>query len=106
MAEEILKILIIQSEISWKDTDANLQRYSSLLLKAEQPVDLILLPEMFTTGFISTPEDVPENMQEKAISWLRQTAVRLNCRIAGSMIVSEDNAYYNQLISAHPFSAT
>jgi len=106
MAEEILKILIVQSEISWKDTDANLQRYSSLLLKAKQPVDLILLPEMFTTGFISTPEDIPESMQEKAISWLRHTAVKLNCRIAGSIIVSEDNTFYNQLICAHPSSET
>jgi omega-amidase len=106
MTEEVLRILIIQSAISWKDTAGNLQRYSSLMQRSEQPVDLILLPEMFTTGFISTPDDVTESMQEKALSWLKQTAVRLNCGVAGSMIVSEDNTYYNQLICAHPTSET
>lgn len=74
MAEEMLRILIIQSEILWKDTAGNLQRYTSLIQKFKHPVDLILLPEMFTTGFISTPEDISLPMQEKALSWLRQTA--------------------------------
>jgi predicted amidohydrolase len=104
VTEEILRILIIQSEISWKDTADNLQKFSSLIQKSEQEVDLILLPEMFTTGFISTPEDVPEGMQERALEWLRQTAKSKNCRIAGSMIVSEDNTFYNQLVCAHPSS--
>ena len=106
MTEEILRILIIQSEISWKDTADNLQKFSSLIQKSEQEVDLILLPEMFTTGFISTPADVPDGMQEKALEWLRQTAISKNCRIAGSMIVSEDNTVYNQLVCAHPSSET
>jgi predicted amidohydrolase len=104
MAEEVLRILIIQSEIRWKDTAGNLQMYTSLIQKPEPPVDLILLPEMFTTGFISTPEEFPEPMQEKALSWLKQTAANNNCRIAGSMIVSEDDAYYNRVICAHPSS--
>ena len=106
MTEEILRILIIQSEISWKDTAGNLQKVSSLVQKSEQSVDLILLPEMFTTGFISTPSDVPEGMQEKVLEWLRQTAKSRNCCIAGSMIVSEGNTYYNQLVCAHPSSET
>lgn len=106
MTEEILRILIIQSEISWKDTTDNLQKFSSLIQKSEQEVDLILLPEMFTTGFISTPDDVPKGMQEMALEWLRQTAKSKNCRIAGSMIVSEDNTFYNQLVCAHPSSET
>jgi omega-amidase len=106
MAEELLRILIIQSEISWKDTTGSLQRYSSLLQKSEQPVDLILLPEMFTTGFISTPDDIPPGMQEKAISWMKQTAIAKNCRVAGSMIFAEDNVYYNRLICMHPSSET
>jgi omega-amidase len=106
MTEERLRILIIQSEISWKDTAGNLQRYSFLLQNHESQVDLILLPEMFTTGFIATPADVTENMQEKALSWLRQTAASQNCRIAGSMIVAEPNTYYNRLICMHPSGET
>jgi omega-amidase len=106
MTEELLRILIIQSEIGWKDTTGNLMRYSSLLQKYEQPVDLILLPEMFTTGFIASPDDVPQSMQEKAISWMKQTAIAKNSCIAGSMIISEDNRVYNRLICAHPSSET
>jgi omega-amidase len=102
MAEELLKVLIIQSEINWKDTNANLNRYSSLLQTWDRQVDLILLPEMFTTGFISTPDEVPESMQKKTFAWMRQAASTRNCHIAGSMIVSEDNAYYNRLICMHP----
>lgn len=104
MAEEKLRILILQSEILWKDMAGNLQRYTSLIQKFKHPVDLILLPEMFTTGFISTPEDVSLPMQEKALLWLRQTAADKNCGIAGSMIVSQDNAYFNRVICAHPSS--
>jgi omega-amidase len=106
VTEEILRILIIQSEISWKNTTDNLQKYSSLIQKSEKEVDLILLPEMFTTGFISTPADVPEDTQENVLAWLRQTAKNKNCCIAGSIIVLDNNTYYNQLICAHPSSET
>ena len=104
MTAEVLRILIIQSDIIWKDTLENLRRYSSMLQSFEQQVDLILLPEMFTTGFLTVPENILEDMQEEAISWLKNVAVKRNCSIAGSLIITENHNYYNRLICAHASS--
>jgi predicted amidohydrolase len=73
-----------------------------MLRSYQQPVDLVLLPEMFTTGFLSTPEDVSQSLQEEAISWLKNVAVTSHCSIAGSLIIHENHHYYNRLICAHP----
>jgi omega-amidase len=104
MAEEILRILLIQPDIVWNNAPENLRRYSAMLQSYDQPVDLVLLPEMFTTGFITTPEDVLENMQEEAVSWMKKTAAQRNCSIAGSLVIAEDHKYYNRLIYINALS--
>jgi omega-amidase len=102
MPEELLRILIIQPDIIWKNTIENLRQYTGMLLSYQKPVDLILLPEMFTTGFILTPEDISGSMQEEAISWLKNNAVNHHCSIAGSLIIHENRNFFNRLICAHP----
>ncbi|MBN1414458.1 MAG: amidohydrolase [Bacteroidales bacterium] len=104
MTEETLRILIIQPDIIWKDTTENLRHYSSLLRAYEKPVDLILLPEMFSTGFVTNPEEISESLHDDAIQWLKNIAESRNCSVAGSVIVMENRRYYNRLICMAPDS--
>jgi len=106
MPEEILRILIIQPDIVWKNTIENLRKYTGMLHSYQKPVDLILLPEMFTTGFLSTPGDIPLDMQDEAVAWLKNNAVNGHCSIAGSLIIHENDNYYNRLMCANPAAET
>lgn len=102
MPEEFLRILIIQPDIIWKNATGNLRQYDDMIGSYQKPVDLVLLPEMFTTGFLSAPEDIPQSMQEETISWMKNIAVLHHCSIAGSLIMHENNQFYNRLICVHP----
>ncbi|MBN2273425.1 MAG: amidohydrolase [Bacteroidales bacterium] len=104
MTAEILRILILQTDIIWKDTCGNLKHFDDLLQYYNQKADLVLLPELFTTGFLMTPGDISTEMQAKAVTWLNNKAFNLNSSIAGSMIIKQNKQYYNRLICAHPSS--
>jgi omega-amidase len=106
MTAETLRILVIQPDIGWNEVTKNLDHYSSLIQDFRQPVDMILLPEMFTTGFITHPKDVTIQDQDAALSWMRKTAADCNSSIAGSMIVSEYDRFYNRLVCMHPSAET
>ena len=102
MVKEILRVLIVQPDIHWKDILHNLNHYTDLLKSFEGQVDLILLPEMFNTGYLTTPGDISPEMQQKTVSWLQEKATAYNCSIAGSMIFKQHQHYYNRLICVHP----
>ncbi len=101
MPGEVLNILIVQADIIWKDTKVNLQRYDRLMESVIQPVDLIILPEMFNTGFVTAPDEILDYNHEEVISWLRQKAELNNCSVAGSIIFIENNKYFNRLLCVH-----
>ncbi len=101
METEVLNVLLIQADIIWKDTDANLKRLGSMIESANQPVDLIILPEMFNTGFVTSPEEINNYKQDVVISWLHNQAKNKNCCIAGSIIFAENNTYFNRLLCVH-----
>lgn len=101
MAAEFLNILLLQSDIIWKDTGANLKKLDNLLKSADQPVDLIILPEMFNTGFITSPEEIIDYKPDDVISWLHYQARNNKCCIAGSIIFIENDKYFNRLLCVH-----
>jgi predicted amidohydrolase len=75
-----------------------------MLQSYDRPIDLLLLPEMFTTGFITTPEDVMKSTQNETVLWMKEVAIRLNCSIAGSFVFAVDHNYYNRLVCMHASS--
>lgn len=65
-------------------------------------VDLIILPEMFTTGFSMSPENLAEEWPGQSVKWMQQKAMAKGAAIAGSIIIEEDSKYFNRLVFAHP----
>ena len=98
---EHLKVTIIQSNIFWEDKLANLKYFEKKIDKISQ-TDLIVLPEMFTTGFTMNPEPLAETMDGKTVNWMLDLASEKKSLIVGSVIIEDDSYYYNRLIAAFP----
>jgi predicted amidohydrolase len=65
-------------------------------------VDIILLPEMFTSGFTMNPTKVAESMQGETVAWMKESASKKQAAITGSLVVEENGYYYNRLLFVHP----
>ena len=98
---EDLKIALVQTTLVWENHSANLELMDKHLAKINT-ADLIVLPEMFTTGFSMEPARVAEKMNGKTMNWLTQKAKEKNAVITGSFIVEENGKYYNRLIWMKP----
>jgi predicted amidohydrolase len=97
-----LKITLIQSNLVWENTDINLQGFDDKLDSLKLKTDLIVLPEMFNTGFTMNVDKCAETMDGKAMQWLKQKAQALQSVIAGSLLIKEKNMYFNRLIWMKP----
>jgi omega-amidase len=97
-----MKIALIQSFLSWENPKANRNYFEEKINAINEKVDLIVLPEMFTTGFTMNPKHVAETMQGKTISLLQSLAKSKNCAITGSLIIKENNNFYNRLVFVFP----
>ena len=100
MAEGI-NITLVQSDIIWEDTSANLEMYSSILKDMSESTDIVVLPEMCNTGFTMTPERVAETMDGSTISWMKAMAEQYSTLICGSVVIKEDQ-YYNRFVAVEP----
>lgn len=93
-----LKITAIQSDLHWEDVDQNLSMFSEKIDAIFESTDIIVLPEMFNTGFSMLSEKLSETMDGKSVSWMKETAMKINAVIVGSLIVEESNNFYNRLV--------
>jgi predicted amidohydrolase len=97
-----LNIALIQSEIAWHAPAENLSRFDALVRRVEGPVDLVLLPEMFATGFTMEPKSVAEVMEGTAVLRMREWASTLGADVAGSLAIVEGGHYHNRLVWVNP----
>ena len=97
-----LKLALVQTDIYWEDSGANLAMFEEKLWAMDQKVDIIVLPEMFTTGFTMNSANQAEPMNLHASKWLLQMAGQLKSIITGSVIIKEKGNYYNRLLWATP----
>ncbi|MBC2713490.1 MAG: amidohydrolase [Desulfosarcina sp.] len=97
-----LKIALIQSELVWEDHDANLCRFHEKIGLVQAGVHLIVLPEMFSTGFSMNAARLTQRMDGPAVSWMRDRSRETQADIAGSLIIEEKDHFYNRLIWAKP----
>ena len=97
-----MKVAIIQSNLIWENPAANRNLFEEKINAIDENVDLIVLPEMFTTGFTMNPLQVAESMQGETVRWLQYSARSKKAAIIGSMIVKEDGKYYNRLLFVLP----
>lgn len=94
-------VSLIQSDIIWEDKNSNLKKYQEQIDKIES-TELIVLPEMFTTGFSMSPKNISEKMDGETIQWMKQNAHKMNSAICGSIIIEEDGKYFNRFIWINP----
>lgn len=67
-----------------------------------QTVDIVVLPEMFTSGFTMNASKVAETMEGETVSWMKNIATKKQIAITGSVVIKENNHYYNRLLFVHP----
>lgn len=96
-----LRITIIQSHLHWENVEQNLQYIDSLISKIEN-TDVIILPEMFSTGFTMQPNKYAESMNGKAVEWMQKIAAQKNIHLTGSICTTENEKFYNRLIWMQP----
>ncbi|MCH8904524.1 MAG: amidohydrolase [Bacteroidetes bacterium] len=97
-----LNISLIQSKLLWEDIEGNLGALGSRINDISEETDLIILPEMFNTGFTMNGEKLAEPMEGKTMDWMAQMASKKNSVITGSLIVTENDNLYNRLIWMAP----
>lgn len=97
-----LKVAILQSDLVWENADENRISFSNKITSILEPVDLIILPEMFTTGFSMNPESIYETMNGNTVSWLQELAIQKEAAITGSIVIKENENYYNRLLFVTP----
>lgn len=97
-----LTVTLIQTEIIWEDIPANLAMLDSKIDGISEKTDVIILPEMFSTGFTMNVEKVAEPMTGTAVSWLVAKARQQQAHVAGSIIIEENKKYFNRLVWAKP----
>lgn len=98
-----LNITIIQSKLHWEDAEANRKMFSERIDAIEtETTDLILLPEMFTTGFSMNAKNLAEDANGETFNWMVQIAKKKNTAITGSVIIKENGQFYNRLFFIFP----
>lgn len=97
-----LNICMIQTKLYWESPKENLEMFTQKLSTIRSRPDVIVLPEMFTTGFSMRPEVFAEPMDGPTMDWLQLMAGKFDCVITGTLIISESNNFYNRLIWMTP----
>ncbi len=97
-----LRVAILQSELHWENVEKNLKLFSTQILAIESEVDLIVLPEMFNTGFTMNSEELAEPMNSVSMQWMLEMAKTKEAVITGSIIIEEGDKYFNRLIWMQP----
>lgn len=93
-----LKFTLVQTQLHWEDKAANLQMLEQKIVDLQEATHVIVLPEMFSTGFSMKPEAFAERMDGTTVQWMKEIAASKKIILTGSIIVEEDGQYFNRLI--------
>lgn len=97
-----MRISIVQSNLHWEDPKANRAAFAQKIAPLAGQTDLVVLPEMFTSGFSMNAAALAEPMDGPTMQWLGDQATRLGAAITGSFICLENDRFYNRLIFMRP----
>jgi omega-amidase len=93
-----LTITTIQSSLHWEDKAANLQQFEKKIIGIQEKAEIVILPEMFSTGFSMRPEVLAEKMDGDTVQWMKRMAAQKRIILTGSVIIEEEGQYLNRLI--------
>ncbi|HEU4495743.1 MAG TPA: amidohydrolase [Flavobacterium sp.] len=97
-----MKIALLQAPLVWENAAANRHYFEEKIRSVSEDAALVVLPEMFTTGFTMQPGKAAETMDGETISMLKKLAGQKNVAITGSLIIKENQNYYNRLVFVFP----
>ena len=97
-----LKIALVQSVLHWEDPIANRAMFNDKIEQIEKDIDVIVLPEMFTTGFTMSPQNIASEEGSITLNWMKDIAARKNSAIIGSIVYNEKQTYFNRLFFVKP----
>src|ERR1041385_6024509 len=107
-----ISVAAIQSTLAWENKEANLHMFGEKIRAINFPVDLLILPEMFSTGFSMKPEKLAESsasntkyspcVEGSTLEWMQKQASSLNAVVTGSFIVEDNGKYFNRLMWVRP----
>ena len=93
-----LTLSLIQTNLTWEDKAANLQMLEQKIKSISEKTELVILPEMFCTGFSMKPEQFAETMQGESVAWMKKLSAEQRVVLTGSLMIEEDEKYYNRMI--------
>ena len=97
-----MEVAIIQTDLIWENPKENRTQFNQKIDAISQPVDLIVLPEMFSTGFTMFPNDLAESMDGETVRWMQEVAKTKQTAICGSIIIEENDNFYNRFVFVNP----
>lgn len=97
-----MKIALIQTELIWENPTQNRKRLEGFFVTLSEKVDVVVLPEMFTSGFTMHPKNVAETMEQETVLWMKQWALKINAALVGSVVIETDGNYTNRLLFVEP----
>lgn len=97
-----LTITLIQSDLYWENKEANLLHFEKQIHGIKQATQVVVLPEMFSTGFSMQPAQLAEKMDGNTVLWMKKMASEKKIIVTGSVIIEEEGCYYNRLLWVLP----
>lgn len=97
-----LRVTLVQTDLAWREPAENRRRLAAHFRGLAGHTDLVVLPEMFSTGFCMDSAALAEPMDGPTVGWMREEAAATGCAIAGSLIVRDGDRHYNRLVWARP----
>lgn len=97
-----LNVTIIQTALRWHDAAGNREKFTHIIENLNESTDLIVLPEMFTTGFSMHAPELAETMDGDSVAWMRGMASSCGAAVCGSLIIADDDNYFNRFVCARP----
>ena len=100
--EESIKIAVVQARLVWENPSKNRALFAEKIKATATDVDVIILPEMFTTGFTMNPDNIALSEDAATLNWMRQMANESGSAIVGSIVYREKEQNYNRLFFVNP----
>ena len=102
MAQENLRIAVFQLDLAWENPEANRTKIDEWIQKANRKMDVVFLPEMFTTGFSMNVAELAESMDGETIKWMKTLCSEHQLALCGSLIIKENGQFFNRLVFVKP----
>jgi len=97
-----LTISTVQTNLLWEEKSANLRILEEKISAISEKTELVILPEMFSTGFSMNPKQLAETMEGETIGWMKKVSRQNGVILTGSMIIAEEEKYFNRLVWMMP----